>query len=207
MSIYVSGWPRMLLLTARDMSLSTTAERVAERHLASLRGQTAVMYRSPSGITWGWWSPSPPRMHIRPMTAAYQHLGVFVWLEDDGVRAFEAEGGELLPDGALDELRTWVAHNRAAIESRWVRFLQQKGWLRVVAHRAGVTVTAYPHRDTEIVREIDLTMCPCRITDGDVAIVDDSLIIGSGWDSTVISLPRLLWKGADDGSDAGMIPF
>ncbi len=160
------------------MSISIAAEKIASRFTESkVAGtNTAVVYRSPLGVTWGWWRPTPPRMHLRPMTQPYQDLDVWVWLERHGVRAFEVENGGALPHGAIDDLHTWVTTSRTYIERLWLKHLGPLRWLQIKDYDLGLDIVAYRGTDNEL-----------RVK---------------------TPLSRMIWMGADDGSDApGDIPF
>jgi hypothetical protein len=142
---------------------------------------------------------------VRPMTAEYQGLGAAVWLERDGVRAFEVVGADGLPPGAVEELRAWVTNNREDVENQWVQYMKVNGWLKTKARGIYINITAYPNLDTEIFREVDLTMCPCWVEDDDVAIGHDDLVVGVGRpirEQARFKLRNLIWEGTDDGSDA-----
>lgn len=131
-------------------------------------------------------------------------------MEDAGVRAFEVEGADGLPADAIDNLRSWMATNRTYIERAWVKFLKSKNMIRLRGYGIGIEVVAYPGMATQITRDIDVSICPCWVTDADVGIEDDSLVIGVGQEpreQVRILLHRIIWIGADDGSDAGTIPF
>jgi hypothetical protein len=147
-------------------------------------------------------------MHVRVMTGGPQDA--VVWLEQNGVRAFEVVGADELPIGAVEELRGWVTSNRQQVENEWLKYILAMGWLQVRAKGIYINVTVYPHFDTEIVREIDLSACPCWVTDEDVAVEGHELVIGVGKpekEQARLELRHVLWEGADDGSDAEAQPL
>ncbi len=189
---------------------TTVAERVATRFAAKDTTKTASVIHKALGITWGWLSSAPARMHLVPIDDEHRQLGAVVWLEDQGTRAFDVEQGDELPPGAIDGLRSWTTTNRTYVERRWVDFMQLRHWLKLSTFGIGITVTAYPEMKTEISRDVDLSICPCWITNADVGIEDGMLVIGVGREAreqTRIMVNRIIWEGNDDGSDAGSIPF
>jgi hypothetical protein len=197
----MSGFSR-----ARALKVSTTVKATSGGSTSVATPSISATSRSRIARTAGpWWSPSPPRMHVRPMDAEHQGLGAVVWLERDGVRAFEPIGVDRLPPGAVEELRAWAGENQPQIENEWLKDILAKGWLTVRARGVFINITVYPHLDTEIVREVDLTMCPCRVEDEDVAIDRGELVIGVGKadrEQARLELRGLIWSGADDGGDA-----
>ena len=127
------------------------AEKVASRFSKSSRTRNAaVIFRSPAGLAWGWWRPFPPRMHLRPMSGGYQDLDVWVWLERDGVRAFEVENGGGLPAEAIDDLRTWVTTSRDYIERLWMKHIGPLRWLRIDDYDLGLNVVVYRGTENEV---------------------------------------------------------
>jgi hypothetical protein len=97
-----------------------------------------------------------------------------------------------------------VTIKREYIENQWLRFLKDKGWLVIEAKSIFINIRAYPHRETEISRDVDLSMCPCWVTDEDVAVEGHELVIGVGKperEQARLELRHILWSGAEDGSD------
>lgn len=177
--------------------------RVARRFLSVQASSTriaTVVYRGPE-IAWGWTAAGPPRMHVEPMTPLYRGR-CRVWLEDRGTRAF-LPVGETVP--GLDDLRRWITDHRLAIEKAWLAGMTTKGWLRIDPQGAGVGVVAYPGEANEIRRWVSFLGCPGWLEDDDVAVEGHELVVGGGdspREQIRMLLPRVIWEGADDGSDA-----
>jgi hypothetical protein len=160
------------------------------------------------GLRWGFPRDPEPRMSL-VVASGLRFRSVRVYLEDDiGNRAFEIVGR--LPKRILTPLKAWVTSNRDAIEDAWLLVMIAKGWLTVAANGKTVVVSAYPGAATEIVRTLDFTSCPCWVEGDDVTIEGTTLILGSRLPQRAQvrhALGRVIWTGADDGSDAGCIPF
>ena len=161
-----------------------------------------------AGLTWGFPTDPEPRMSL-VVARGLRFRGVQVYLEDDiGNRAFEIVGR--LPKRILTPLKAWVTQHRDLIEDTWVHVMLSKSWLTVAATGKTVVVTAYPGAPTEIVRTLDFTSCPVWLDQEDVAIEGTTLILGSRLPQRAQvrhALGRVIWTGADDGTDAGCIPF
>ncbi len=161
-----------------------------------------------AGLSWGFPPEPEPRMSL-VVAGGLRFRGVQVSLEDDiGNRAFEVEGR--FPKRLSTPLKSWVTAHRDLTEDAWLTIMLYKGWLNVAANGKTVVVTAYPGAPTEIVRTLDFASCPCWVEGDDVAIVGTTLILGSRLPQRAQvrhALGRLIWTGADDGSDAGCIPF
>ncbi len=185
--------------------ITTAAARVVARFCTKKKG--AIVFKA-KGTTWGWLAQGPQLMHLRPLGGDPLQEGV-VWLEDRaGVRDFETQG--LDEDLGLEGLKTWTSRNRHFIERLWLDHMLVRGWLAVEARGTAVIVKAYPGGSSKIVREIDLSNCPCWITDDDLAVEKGTLIIGVGReprDQVHLKLRSIIWSGQDDGSDRGTIPF
>lgn len=161
-----------------------------------------------AGLSWGFPSDPEPRMSL-VVASGLRFRAVQVCLEDDiGNRAFEVVGK--LSRRLSTPLKSWVTQNRDLIEDAWVATMIAKGWLVMKATGKTVVVSAYGGTGHEIRRTLDFTGCPVWLDRDDVAIEDTTLILGvrSPQRAQVRhALGRVIWTGADDGSDAGTIPF
>lgn len=160
-----------------------------------------------AGLAWGFPRDPEPRMSL-VVASGLRFRGVRVFLEDDlGNRALEVEG-RLSPKTAT-ALKSWVTGHREIIEEAWLNVMVTEGWLTVAATGKTVVVTAYGGTEHEIRRTLDFTGCPVWLDQEDVAIVG-TLILGVRSPERAQvrhALGRVIWTGADDGSDAGCIPF
>jgi hypothetical protein len=161
-----------------------------------------------AGLSWGFPPDPQPRMCLE-VASGLRFRGVGIRLEDDiGNRSFEVRG-KLSPKIA-SVLKSWVTQHRVLIEDAWLLVMIAKGWLTVQATGKTVVVTAYSGAATEIVKTLDFTSCPCWVEGDDVTIEGTTLILGSRLPQRAQvrrRLGRVIWTGADDGSDAGCIPF
>jgi hypothetical protein len=161
-----------------------------------------------AGLTWGFPTDPEPRMCLE-VASGLRFRSVRVYLEDDiGNRAFEVVGK--LTRRLATPLISWVAAHRDTIEDAWVRTRIAKGWLVMKATGKTVVVTAYGGTEHEIRRTLDFAACPVWLDQEDVAIEGTTLILGSRLPQRAQvrhALGRVIWTGADDGSDAGCIPF
>ena len=79
-----------------------------------------------------------------------------VWLETKGTRAFiPCLNGDLKPRD-WEKLRRKVEGERGRLESRWIKLMVEKGWLRVDRGGPIVTLRAYPGTAHHYERTIDL---------------------------------------------------
>lgn len=167
-----------------------TADHVARRFLSSIVRTAVIAHVDPLGYSWGWFADDVPRMNLVPM--APEHRGTArVWLERDGYRAFEVER---LPPGTaldIDELRESVKRTRDSIESAWLVTCQRKRWLAYSPRDA--VVALYMGTPNQVVRRLR-----------EACYVPESLQIDVATNAACLEtrLNRLIWHGADDGSDA-----
>jgi hypothetical protein len=166
-----------------------TADRVASRFVSSTVRTAAVAHVDPLGYSWGWFSDDIPRMSLVPMDPAHRGAAR-VWLESGGYRAFEVDHHQS-DDLDLDELRASVTKTRDSIEQAWLVHSAKKGWLRYSPRDAILVLyMGTPYRLVRRLRES--------------AHVPESLQLGVTTNSACLELRanRLIWHGADDGSDA-----
>lgn len=160
------------------------------------------------GLRWGFRPRPKPRMSL-VVVGGLRFRAAQVYLEDDiGNRAFEIVGR--LPKRILTPVNAWVTSNRDLIEDAWLNVMLSKGWLTVAATGKTVVVTAYGGTEHQIRRTLDFTGCPVWLDQEDVAIVGTTLVLGVRSPERAQvrrRFGRVIWTGADDGSDAGCIPF
>ncbi|MEO8179590.1 MAG: hypothetical protein ABI895_12225 [Deltaproteobacteria bacterium] len=166
---------------------------VARRFLGSESStpRTAVIaHVDLDGNWWGWsFDDNVRRMHLIPIQ--YEGAGR-VWLEDGkGNRSFEIDRVPTGTDLDLDSLRASVAQTRQIIEPAWLRSCEAKGWLKYSPVDA--TISLYPGTQHELVRPLN-----------DTASMPELLQLDTQANTATlrITLNRLIWVGADDGSDA-----
>jgi hypothetical protein len=167
-----------------------TADRVARRFLGSSVRTAVVAHVDPLGNSWGWFANGPPRMHLVPVDPT--HVGTArVWLEERGTRSFQVEFRATYCDLDLDELRASVIRARDAIESAWLRSCDLPGWLAYSPRDAMVAI--YFSTSEQIVRRLH-----------DSRWDPESLQLNVEENSACLEvrINRLIWWGADDGSDA-----
>jgi hypothetical protein len=182
--------PSILSSTSVIMSV-LTAERVARRFLSSTVRTAAIAHVDPVGNAWGWFADDTPRMHLVPMDP--QHYGTArVWLESGGYRAFEVDHHQSA-DLDLDELRASVSKTRDSIEGAWNRYIAKKGWLRYSPR----SLALYSGTPYQLVRRLRDSAYAPEILQLDVETNSAYLEVRAN---------RLIWWGADDGSDAEFNP-
>jgi hypothetical protein len=117
----------------------------------------AVVLRNVAGHNWGWFSREDQRMHLQTVDdgAREGRQRAKVWLEERGKRTFDLADGRL-SRGELDRLASAVAEERRNIESRWIAWMIDKGWLDVELAGSVVTLSAYPHSHHAFARTLDL---------------------------------------------------
>lgn len=161
-----------------------------------------------AGLRWGFPTDPEPRMSL-VVASGLRFRRIQVHLEDDlGNRALEVEGR--LPKRLSTPLKSWLTHHRDIIEDAWLLVMLNKGWLTVTANGKTVVVTAYGGTEHEIRRTLDFTGCPVWLDQDDVAVEGSTLVLGVRSPERAQvrhALGRVIWTGADDGSDAGTIPF
>jgi hypothetical protein len=167
-----------------------TPHRVARRYLGSTVRTAVIAHVDPIGNAWGWFSDDVPRMNLVPMDP--EHRGAArVWLERGGYRAFEVE--RVQPGTALDidGLRESVKRTRDSIESAWLVTCQRKRWLAYSPRDA--VVALYVGTPNQVVRRLH-----------DSCYVPEFLQLDVATNAACLEarLNRLIWHGADDGSDA-----
>jgi hypothetical protein len=183
--------PLELPFIALEGMLICSAPRVARRYLTSKIRTAVVAHVDPLGNSWGWFSDDTPRLHLVPLTP--EHRGVArVWLEIRGVRCFEIDHAQNNPGIDLAELRESVRRTRDSIESAWLRSCERKGWLAYSPRDAMVALYfGTPHQFVRYLR--DSTYAPEYL----------HLDVASNAVCLEMCANRLIWLGADDGSDAG----
>lgn len=171
-----------------------TADRVARRFLSSTVRTAVIAHVDPLGNSWGWFADAPPRMHLVPVDAAH-HGAARVWLENRGTRCFQVDHCSRYTQTDLDELRESVSRTRDTIESGWLRSCDKKGWLAYSPQDAMVAI--YFGTANQVVRRLrDSTYAP--------EFLQFDLDTNSA--CLEVRLNRLIWNGADDGSDAESTP-
>lgn len=166
------------------------AARVARRYLGSLLRTAVVAHVDPLGNSWGWSATGPPRMHLVPVDP--RHVGTArVWLEDRGTRSFQVDFRATYCDIDLDELRESAKKSRDRIESAWLSSCDKKGWLAYSPRDAMIAI--YFGTGEQIVRRLRESRWE-----------PESLRLDPEANSANVGfrLNRLIWWGADDGSDA-----
>lgn len=180
------------LFSCASMSMPLcTASRVARRFLASTIRTPITAHVDPLGHAWGWFADCTPRMHIVPM--APEHRGAArVWLERGGHRAFEIDHIESGTGLDPDELRSSVLKARDTIEAAWLCSCESRGWLAYSPREA--TIALYFGTPHQLVRRLR-----------ESALVPDLIQPDASTNSIWLEVRanRLIWQGADDGSDAG----
>jgi hypothetical protein len=166
-----------------------TAARVVRRFLSSNVRTAAIAHVDPLGNSWGWFADDVPRMSLVPMDPEH-HGAARVWLERGGYRAFEVDHQQS-NDLDLDELRASVSKTRDSIESAWILHIAKKGWLRYSPRNA--TLELYPGTPNQLVRRLQESKYAPEFLQLDVETNSACLEVRAN---------RLIWWGADDGSDA-----
>lgn len=173
-----------------DGMVSRSASRVARRYLSSTSRIAVIAHVDPIGHSWGWFADDTPRMHLVPM--APRHRGAArVWLEDRGLRSFQVDHVQSSNGLDIDALRESVSRVRDTIESAWLRSCERHGWL---AYSHGdATVTIYFGTPGQFVRRLRESVC-----------VPESIQLDVDTNSVCLEVRanRVIWRGADDGSDA-----
>lgn len=161
--------------------------RVARRYLESSTPVVVVVHIDPSGVPWGWYHPHLARMHITPLSIACAGL---IWLEDGhGHRAFDvARAG---PSLDIDMLRASVSGARDGIESAWLRWCTKRDWINY--SRLESSIYMYSGTSRQFARHLK-----------EEALTPESLSCDLEGNRATFEarLNRLVWRGADDGSDA-----
>jgi hypothetical protein len=164
------------------------AGRVGRHFLTTVRHAT-IIHRDHNGASWGWLDDDIPRMHLVPLDDESRgHARV--WLEDGtGCRSFLPEPGFSTVD--FGALREWVSRTRGAIESSWLRTCQRKRWLHYSP--SDETITVYQATPHEFRRHLRRAVLVSPFLQVDVSTNTARLKVPLG---------RIIWRGADDGSDA-----
>jgi hypothetical protein len=167
-----------------------TAARVARRFLGSTTRTAVVAHVDPPGYSWGWFADDTPRMHLVPLEP--EHRGAArVWLEDRGIRSFQVDYLTTDSDLDLDQLRESVRRTRDTIESAWLRSCDRRGWLAYSPR--DVMVAIYFGTSNQLVRTLHESRCVPEYLQLDIETNSACLEVRAN---------RLIWWGADDGSDA-----
>jgi hypothetical protein len=173
--------------------LSCSAHRVARRYLSSVSRTAVTAHVDPLGISWGWFADDTPRMHLVPMAPEYRGTAR-VWLEDRGLRSFQVDHVQRGTALNISELRESVRRTRDSVESAWLRSCERRGWL-ACSHR-DATVAMYFGTPHEFVRRLRESACVPEAMQLDVETNSACLEVRA---------TRIIWRGADDGSDAELI--
>jgi hypothetical protein len=115
-----------------------------------------------------------------------------VWLENgQGVRSFRVDFRSLDATLNLEALRASLSRARNTVEAAWLRTCDSKGWLDYKPD--GATITLYRGTSNEIRR------CAWAMP-----IHPDEMQVETGINTVYfgVKLNRVIWLGADDGSDA-----
>lgn len=164
--------------------------RVARRYLGSFLRTAVVAHVDPLGNSWGWFADGPPRMHLVPVDPT--HVGTArVWLEDRGTRSFQVDFRATYCDIDLDELRESAKKSRDRIESEWLRSCDRRGWLAYSPRDAMVAI--YFGTAEQIVRRLHESRWEPECL---------KLDLEANSAKVAFRVNRLIWWGADDGSDA-----
>ena len=117
----------------------------------------AVVLRNVADHNWGWFSREDPRMHLQTVDpqAQKERTEAKVWLEAKGQRTFELAEGDISGPN-LKKLRAKVTADRQYIETLWVGFMIENGWLKAEIAESVVTLTAYPGQHNAFTRKINL---------------------------------------------------
>jgi len=130
---------------------SPLAYRVADR----FNNRTSTVIYRDNDLLWGWFTKdAPPRMHVTLLSPGLYQDGI-VWLEDRGTRVTSSTG---YPHGMIRGLFAWIWDNREAIEARWLRFMEMKGWLGVRLDDDQLVLVCYPGEETEFTRPLDASV-------------------------------------------------
>lgn len=117
----------------------------------------AVVIRNIADHDWGWFSREDERMHLQTVEEGARSgpKRAKVWLEDRGKRICTLDDGKV-SGSDLRKLWAKIKAERANIESRWIHFMIQNGWLKAELAGSVVTLTAYPKSHNKFTRTIDL---------------------------------------------------
>ncbi len=116
----------------------------------------AVVIRDkPPTFNWGWFSREDPRMHLQCVDKLHKDLHYKVWLEKKGRKVFEPELS--VPAKVLNELQREVTKRRGMVETYWIIFMIQNGWLKVKLTGDNITLYAYPNTPNHFERTIKLS--------------------------------------------------
>lgn len=167
-----------------------TSYRVARRYVGSSLIKAAVLaHVDRDGVRWGWFSGEIARLHVVPFDL--EHRGAArVWLEDGhGNRSFQVDREPL--DLDLDALWASVSRTRDTIEAAWLRSCSRRGWLDYSPRKA--TISLYPGTPHEVRRSLK-----------ERAFTPEFLQVDASTNAACLEvrLNRLIWQGADDGSEA-----
>lgn len=169
---------------------ASTARRVARSYLGSTTRTAVIAHVDPIGNSWGWFADDTPRMHLVPMDP--EHRGTArIWLEDRGVRCFKVDHAQPSAGLDIDELRESVHRTRDTIESAWLQSAERKGWLAYCAGDA--TIGMYFGTLYQFVRRL-------RDSPPSPELIQPDVSTNAIW--LEVKANRVIWQGADDGSDA-----
>jgi hypothetical protein len=183
-----AGDLELSLIQTVSMAIST-ATRIARRFLGSQLRTAVIAHVDPLGNSWGWFCDGVQRMHLEPLSPQ-NHGAARVWLERRGRRCFEVDHIE--PGSKLDigELRASVRRSRDAIEGAWLQSSERRGWLAYSARDAMVSLYwGTPH---QVVRRLPEPGQRPQLLQIDAQA-------NAIW--LEFKANRVIWLGADDGSD------
>jgi hypothetical protein len=169
---------------------SRSSVRVARRFLDSTLRTAVVAHVDALGNTWGWFADEVRRMHLVPMVPKYRDAAR-VWLEDAGIRCFQVDHVNSGLNLDLDQLHESVSRTRDTIESAWLRSCERRGWLSYSARHAAIAL--YFGTPTQLVR---------KLNESSYAPEFLQLDVHTNAAGIEVRVNRLIWRGADDGSDA-----
>lgn len=174
-----------------------------------VRTASVVLHDTPAGtgISWGWFAGSPPRMHIEAVCPASARARRWrVWLETMDHNRCVIPNRDT-PDDVAHALAVEVEHERSAIEAAWVRHCGTRGWLGAAASvrtDRQLSVSCYVRTPNEFTRTVPLDPLRGRLGDARpeelrLTWVGALLVIDAGEPSTTtaVDLKRLLWGPPD----------
>jgi hypothetical protein len=119
---------------------------------------------SAGDYSWGFFSREDPRMHLQ---STGKHRNEYhVWLEKNGNRVFEPDKGD--SNTVFSKLYDALKKKEDHVESTWVRFMLDKGWLNFHLDGKNLILKAYPGLNHSFTRTIDLTKHSMEIREGTV---------------------------------------
>jgi hypothetical protein len=172
--------------------LDCAAHRIARRYLQAVQAKTAVLaHVDRDSVRWGWFSNATARMHLVPFDAEHQGA-TRVWLENGrGVRSFEVDGTSGDATLNLEALQASLSRSRNTVEAAWLRTCASKDWIEYKPD--GATIILYGGTPNAIRR----CVWGMPIYPREMQVEPAMNVVYFG-----VKLNRVIWLGADDGSDA-----